>query len=75
MVELVREQAGSPPMSEDAERPEPGVVWDGPSIPSQPGPPESEERRDAVVWSAHRPRVSAVRRRTSRSSTLLGSAA
>ncbi len=58
--QLVREQAGSPPMSEDAERPAPGVVWAGPSIPSQPGPPESEERRDAVVWSAHRPRVSAV---------------
>ncbi len=58
--QLVREQAGSPPMSEDAERPEAGVVWGGPSIPAQAGPPESEERRDTGVWSAHRPRVSAV---------------
>src|ERR1700760_790604 len=35
-------------------------------VPAQAGPPVgearpgSEERRDAVVWSAHRPRVSAV---------------
>ena len=81
--ELARLPASIPPVSQDAELPEPGVVWDdfvpapaGESfvpaaaaesfVPAQAGPPVgearpgSEERRDAVVWSAHRPRVSAV---------------
>ena len=74
--QLERQQAGGLLMSPDLGRPEPsgpepGVVWDGFTVPTQAGPPVSEavppvseerpgERHDAVVWSAHGPRVSKV---------------
>ncbi|MBV9795863.1 MAG: SpoIIE family protein phosphatase [Actinobacteria bacterium] len=48
------------PEPDDTERPQAGVVWGGLAVPLQAGPAGREERRDAVVWSASRPRVSAV---------------
>ncbi len=62
--QLARQQASGPLVSPEAEEPVPGVVWSGLTVPPQAGPPETEEPgdgpRDGVVWSNHRPRVSAV---------------
>jgi serine phosphatase RsbU (regulator of sigma subunit) len=64
--QLAREQTSGPPVSQDADKPEPGVVWGGLAVPAQAGPPgnetgtEAEEQPDGVVWSAHGPRVSVV---------------
>jgi serine phosphatase RsbU (regulator of sigma subunit) len=64
LVQSARQQASGPLVSPEAEEPGPGVVWDGLTVPPQAGPPETEEPRDGprdgVVWSNHRPRVSAV---------------